>query len=69
MKDNGSEPQTTVFQRTKRERAGGSVNAAHRPLCYCEAATAVAPGPSWEQSFTHLKGSKTSTGGGKISFY
>ena len=28
----------------QRERAGGSVNATLRPLWYCEAATAVAPG-------------------------
>lgn len=46
-RDNGGEEEESggvQYYCGQRERAGGSVNATLRPLWYCEAATAVAPG-------------------------
>lgn len=62
--DNGGEEEESHWVQYycgQRERAGGSVNATLRPLWYCEAATAVAPGQGWDQSFSHLKEYKTQT--------
>lgn len=49
MEDNGGneeESHRVQYYWGQRDRAGGSVNATSRPLWYCEAATAVAPGRS-----------------------
>lgn len=54
VRDGEEEEESTVLLWTKRERAGGSVNATLRPLWYCEAATAVA------QDETETKASDTS---------
>lgn len=60
-KDNGGEYRVQYYC-GQRERAGGSVKATPRPLWYCEAATAVAPGTKLRPKLQPPQRIQTKTG-------